>query len=276
MLRAWVRTEFLPQEALETDGSLRFAALDSLRAAFQKVYMGKPDEAVLLVADYLKPPNAPALFRCEANVLMGKMRLRQRQFEETLLHARAVLDCPEATVQQQAEAVIQQLTASCNIPDLAPEKVQKACEHFEAFPYLDNVRRYAGDGTLSLYYERASDPERALFYARRQLSYGRPHEVGVTYSGIVSLLSSMGRQKEADHVREKAIAFLRKKLFPVLTQGGILYGVMAGVHFELLRDFDGASEAQRLEAANIVTGYPTVPVKYRESVETWRKTNEIK
>lgn len=140
MLKAWLRTEFLPQDALEADGPQRHAALDSLRAAFQKVYMGKPDEAAVLVKDYLNTPSAPALYRCEAHVLMGMMRLRQQKFEEVLSYARVVLDNQEATVRQQADAAIQQLTACCNILDLAPETFKKALEIFEAFPYLDSAR----------------------------------------------------------------------------------------------------------------------------------------
>jgi tetratricopeptide (TPR) repeat protein len=248
LLRAWTRTEFLPEGVVARAAG--YETFSAFRKSFEDIYMGAPREAERIAATYLEDPTAPALYKIEANNLMGMMRLRQKNYAAALKHVQMVLDDASATTSQRSLALTQRVRTVGSNPDSAAEEMERSLAAFSAFPYQTADNKALAFAAASTFYERRKDFEKAILYARQQFAVAERHGKGKVLNAIAAIYDKAQQNDKAVETRKEAVALLRKELNPV--PDGIQGPVMAADLLDALNGIPTATADEKTEAANVV------------------------
>jgi hypothetical protein len=249
LLRAWVRTQFLPAEPDASRGANASDRLLTGRANFQRSYRGKPAEAEKAADAIRADETAPAVLRVEATAQLAQLRLHQKRYADALQLADAVARDPNATAHQRATAAVRRVRIAVADPATTPAAVEAQVTAAAAVPYaaadqLAEVFEVAGD------FFTGRNDERALEYARRGLAVAGPRTKGRALNRIAAVLDRLGRSEEAIQSRREAAQAIRPILKPVPV--GISGAQLVGDLFEALTSIPDATREEKREAARLV------------------------
>lgn len=264
LLKAWVRAEFVTAAPGSSRGVGANAKFVAFRKSFQRTYMSKPQEAEEMARVYLDDEAAPAIYRAEANNLLGMLRLRQRRFDDALAYCQAVMEDVNATTNQLAVAAVQQTRIVCSDPKSTMDDVETSLAELLKFPYPSSSQQFTAYEAVVAFCERKQDYERALSYARRQLPVASKYDKGKTLNRIATIYDGLQQPQKAIASRKEAAEVLRQELDPVPV--GIFGALMAGDLFDALNGIPTATIKEKTAAANIVLDHKVAPASLKKRV----------
>jgi len=263
LLRAWVRTRFLAADEEATSADDQHARLVELRKEFQRTYRGKPQEAEQMIAPYLNT-SAATIFQIEAHALLAQLRLQQRRYAEALEHAKQVQSHPEASAQQRATALIQQVQIVCADPDSTQQAVDASLAKFAELSHpapeqQAHVYETAGDYSI-----RQQDFARALHFAEQQFVVAAKHDKGKVLNRIAGIYDRLGQPEKGIEARQKAVELLRPQLDPAPVS---IFGARMLVdHFEALAGIPTTPPDELREAGERVLEHRVMPAAWKDQV----------
>jgi len=264
LLKAWVRTEFVTAALGSSRGVGANAKFIAFRNSFRRTYMSKPQEAEEMARVYLDDEPAPAIYRVEANNLMGMLRLRQRRFDDAFAYCQAVMEDVNATTNQRAVAMVQRTRIVCDDPKSTIDNVEASLAEFQKVPYPSSSQQFTVYEAVVAFCERKQDYERALSYARRQLPVASKYDKGKTLNRVAAIYDRLQQPERAIATRREAVEVLRQELDPVPV--GIFGALMAGDLFDALNGIPTATLKDKTAAANIVLNHKVAPVSLKKRV----------
>lgn len=176
MLKAWVRTKFVPANAEAGRGSDDHASLLTLRTKFLKTYRSNPKEAEALVNSILDAKSA--IHRAEANNLMALLRFHQRRFPEARRFNDAVSKDAETTAQQKATAALLRMQIVSSDPTSRANDVEAGLVESQRLPYPSPEHQAKGFDVVSDFFFKKKDFDKSLGYTRKQFDVAAIHEKG--------------------------------------------------------------------------------------------------
>lgn len=272
LLRALVRTELVGPEPGIARGKGSRAALAKYVGDLAKLH-GDPTRAKEVAAEALENPAAPSVFKAQANLSLSTVALRQKQYEEAVGYARAAAAEPDATAKQKILALIQEATVLATSPESNPEELEAVVRKIEA-------SSFAAPSNRADVYEQASN----LYAARDQLPKALEYiqKCGKTCldwkkSGTLlreaEILDALNKAPEALERRKDVVALLKPQMLPAPKGKSIFLGTMTGNYFDAVVSLPTSTKEEKVEAAQVVLNFPTLPGGLRERVQEWLANN---
>ncbi len=276
VLRGLVRSEFVASGSPNPREGGGYPAFEAFQKTFTQLANSSPAEAEKLAAKVLSDPASPAAYRAQANLGLAALRLREKRFADALGCAQAVKTDPAATNAQLAAAASAILNIQIGNPDATAETVTAALAALEALPYLAPSVRAAAYTELSAHYEAKGDLPQALEFAKKRIAVSDDHKKTAAMLRTAEVLDRMGRRDDAVAVRKEVVGILRPVLLPAPNGRSIFLGINTGEYFDALNGIPTSTLAERMEAAQIILNYPTLPSGLRERTQIWVEENTPK
>lgn len=272
LLRALVRTELLPADPAATRGPGAYAAFFEFQTNLTGL-LAKPAEAEAIANPVLNDPAALPVYRAQANLGMALVRQREKKFAEALAYAKAGRAVEGLTSSQMAGILAALVSIQTRNPDATPADVMAAAAEFEAFPTPAAAQQFSCYSDLSEYFKKQGDQEKALEFANKGLENALTKDKSAALTRVIAALETLGKKEEAIARRKELVALVRPQIVPVATGRSIMLGTMAGEMFDALNGIPTATMEEKLETANAILKYPTLPAQVRKNVEEWIKKN---
>jgi tetratricopeptide (TPR) repeat protein len=267
LLKALNRTTLI-NAAAESARAGSHAEFEAWRKSFLQIYRQKPAEAEALANQQVDQPKAAPIYRVEANSLMSLMRLEQRRYPESLVHADAVLGDGSAMTSQLAAAHALRVRTLAADPKTAPADFEGAVEKALETPYPSVAQQAVLFSAALEFYQGRQEFEKAVGYGRRLFPVAPGYEQGKTLNRIAALYDRANQPEQALAARQEAVALLRKQLSPV-PQRSIFGAMMTLDLFEAVMAIPSSTPEEKQAAADLVLNHDIVAAQYKEKV---RKT----
>ncbi len=275
LLRALANTEFVAAGNEAARGAGSFAAFEDFQKKMAAL-INNPVEAEALANEILKDPAASPVYRAQADLGMANVRQRQKQFADALAYARAARAEAGATTAQKFGAHLAVIAIQARNTEATPADVDAALAEFEALADAGPADQFKAYDHLATYYEERGEFSRALAFHNKQLSTGADWQKSGTLLKIAGLLERMGQKEEAIDKRKEVVSLLRPLLVPTPKGRSIFLGINSGDLFDALNGIPTSTNEEKLEAANIIINYPTLPAGVKERAEKWIQENPAK
>ncbi len=269
MLKAWVRTRFLPaNDEVGRDGD-DYASLLTLRSKFIKIYRSNPKEAEALAISVLDAKSAT--HRAEANNLMALLRLQQRRFPEARRFNDAVNKLPGTTNQQKATAALVRMQILCSDPTSKENDVEACLAEVQRLPYPSLEHQAKVFEAVSDYFVKKQAYVKSLGYTRKQFDVAAGFEKGKLLNRMATFHDLLQRPEDAVACRMEAVKILRGRLGPVPERS--IFGANMTVDlFDALLGIPNATLDEKRAAAAMVLNHEIVSAASKDRV---RKTMAI-
>lgn len=256
LLRAWVRTEFVGADPQDGRSERDAATFTAFRKSFTGIYMSKPSDAEAIAARHLSD-QAPALYRIEANNLMGTLRFRQRKYDEAREYFSLAMTDERATTGQVATAASERARIACADLKGSETDLARALADFTAISYPSAKQLSAVHQAATDAYTKRQNFHKALSHARLWFQHAGRYERGKALNVVADLHGKLGRNDEAITTREQAVSILRAELDPVPV--GVFGPLMAADLLDALNGIPTATVAEKKAAANIALNHKVKP-----------------
>jgi len=263
LLRAWVRTTFVPAGANGPRGESRHAKLEQFRTEFQKLYRGQPQQAELLVSAYQKA-DTPSNFRIESSVLLATLRLRQKEYAAARSLNDSVLNDANATTQQRAAATVLQVQVDCADPRSTSKDVEASFTAALRFPYSASEQLAKCYEAVAEFHRRHLEHQKAIDTTRKQIAVAANYEVGKLWNRIAADHDLLKEPADAILARKETVKALRPRLAPVPVS--VFGAMMAGDLFEALRGIPDAPLAELRATGQMVLDHKITSAAMKEKV----------
>lgn len=267
MLKAWVRTKFVPADADADRGGDDHAGLLTLRNQFLKTYRSNPKDAETLAHSYLDKPT-PAIYRAEASYLMALLRFHQRRFPEALRLNDSVSKDALTTTHQKAAAALLRMQIVCSDPMQTANAVEISLIDSQRLPYPSPEHQAKTLEVVSEFFSRKQDYAKSLSYTRQQFDIAAVHDKGKLLNRMATFQDNLKRPEDAVASRTEAVKVLRAQLDPIPARS--IFGANMTVDlFESLLGIPTATLAEKRAAAAMVLNHDVVSAALKNRV---RKT----
>lgn len=257
LLRAWVRTTFVPANAERDRNEASHAKLEQFRAEFVKIYRGQPQQAEALAKA------APPAFRLESSLLLATLRLRQKQYAEARTLVDSVLNDANATTQQREAATALRVQIVCADPQSSKD-VETSLAAAVRFPYASSEQLAKCYDAVAEYHRRRMEHQQAIAMTRKQIEVAAAYEVGKLWNRIAADHDLLKQPAEAIKARTEAVKALRPRLDPVPVS--VFGAMMAGDLFEALQGIPETPAAELRAAGQMVLDHKVTSAAMKERV----------
>jgi len=265
MLRAWVRTTFATTDAEMQTGDEGNTELVALRASFLKTYRSKPEETDAMLRKCLVDGGSPTL-RVEAQLLLARLKLNQKRFDEARKAVAAANNDPHATMLQIVESSVLRLQIMSQQPDESVQNFDSMLmADFAILPYPAKEQKAKALEAGSSFYTARMLYDKAIELKRRQSEVAASYETGKVLLQLAQLHDDASRPAEAIKVRQEAVAILRERLSPK-PQRSIFGAMMTLDLFDALCGIPTATLAEKQAAAKLALEHEVVAEMYKARV----------
>jgi hypothetical protein len=265
LLKAWVRTEFLPANANGARGSDDHSRLLELRAKFVKTYRSQPNEAEELANPYLDVKTASPVQRTEANNLMALLRFWQKRFPEAMRFAETAGNDAHATTYQKATSASLRLQIACSDPKSSASDVEARLAESLWLPYPSLEHQAKAFEVVGEFFHKRQDYDKALGFVQKQREVAPGYEKGKLLNRMATLQDRLKRPEDAVASRKEAVKILRARLGPVPERS--IFGALMTVDlFEALVGIPTATLEEKRAAAALVLDHDVVSAAMKKKV----------
>lgn len=265
MLRAWVRTTFATTDAEMQTGDAGSSELIALRTNFLKTYRSKPEETDAMLRKYLADGGSPTL-RVEAQLLLARLKLNQKRFNEARKAVAAANNDPHATMFQVVESSVLRLQIMSQQPEESVQKFDSMLmADFAILPYPAKEQKAKALEAGSSFYTARKLYDKAIELKRRQSEVAASYETGKVLLQLAQLHDEANHPAEGIKVRQEAVAILRERLSPK-PQRSIFGAMMTLDLFDALCGIPKATLAEKQAAAKLVLEHEVVAEMYKARV----------
>lgn len=262
LLRAWVRTNFVPRDAVSNRGDAACLELMSFRTEFLKSYRGRPEQAEAMARTMLERESAA---RPEGHNSLALLRFHQRRHAEADERCVAALDDAQATWGQRATARLLRVQIAAADPKSSVDLVDERLRDLLQTQYLAaDIQARAFEATAG-FHHTAGRVDAAIESARRQLAVAAPHEQGTVLNRIAGWYDQSGRPESAVAARREAVDLLRPRLLPK-PQRSIFGATMVLDLFDALCGIPTTTVDELREVAQMVEHHDVITPARKEAV----------
>jgi len=211
LLRAWMRTNFIPIDAGMNRGDSSNAHFSNFRNEFIKSYRSKPKEMEQLANRY-RTEQSPILYRLEAANLLATLAISQKKYPEAKVLTQTVLLDANASAHQYENAMLLNMEALVKDSKSATEEVDALFVKAIALPYSALSYRAKVYDLASDFARRQMDYRTAIKRTRDQILVAAFYEKGRLWNRIATDFEALKLPGEALEARKETIKLLRPVL----------------------------------------------------------------
>ena len=263
LLRAWVRTMFIPQGHEGQRGEAGYAKFQQFRTEFLKTYRSQPKVAEAMTKAYLQADSQP-LYRVESKLLLATLRLRETQFAEARSLSEAVVRDANATAQQRAAAMVLQVQVISSDPQSTSTDVDAALEAALRFPHAALDQRARCYEAVAEFDRKHHQFRRAIEATHKQIQLAASYEVGKLWNQIATDHDELKQPALALKARQEAVQWLRPRLTPVPVS--VFGGMMVTDLFEALQGIPDTPRTDLRAAGQMVLDHKVVSEAKKEQI----------
>ena len=265
MLRAWVRTKFLPADHEGDRGLESQAELQTLRAKFSKIYRSTPKEAEELATQVLESKKSSAALRVEANNLLTLLRLHQKNYTEATRLNEAVGKDPQATTLQQLTSASLRVQIACSDPKATATDVEAVLADAQQLAYPSAEYQAKLHELVSEFFQRRQDFEKALSHTKKQLGVAATYESGKLLNRMATYQDQLKRPADALATRQEAVKSLRSHLTPMPPRS--IFGANMTIDlFEAVMGIPTSTLEEKKAAAKMALDHEVVSIATKERI----------
>jgi tetratricopeptide (TPR) repeat protein len=271
LLRALVRTEWIEPNGERGAGAYaRFAEFGKTMSSLA----GRPEEALAAANVYLQNPEAPSVYKAQANLGMVTVELRRKRYPAALEFARAAAAEPGATANQKSVAQAAIVDILSRDPETTAEAIEAAITDLETLPTVAPLHKGTAYRQAAAFFAKKNEHEKALAYSEKQRKFCPDWEKGAALLHEAEILERMNRKEDANERLKEIIAFLKPILLPAPKGKSIQLGTMTGQYFDAVIALPTSTPEEKQEAAQVVLNFPTLPQGLKPRVEKWVAENK--